>query len=133
MSGVRSAIAPNSSMSSGMPYSWAMASRCRTPLVEPPVAATLAMPFSSAWRVTIEEGRTSRRTRSMISSPVRWAAVSLAGSSAGMPFRPAGESPMNSITVLIVLAVNCPPQAPGPGHAAFSTSWSSSSVILPAR
>ena len=71
MSGVRSAIAPNSSMSSGMPYSWAMASRCRTPLVEPPVAATLAMPFSSARRVTIDDGRMSRRTRSMTSSPDR--------------------------------------------------------------
>ena len=57
----------------------------------------------------------------------------MAGSSAGMPFRPAGDSPMNSITVLIVLAVNWPPQAPGPGHAAFSISYSSSRVILPAR
>ena len=58
----------------------------------------------------------------MTSSPVVWAAASLAGSSAGMPFRPAGESPMNSRTVLIVFAVNWPPQAPGPGQAAFSTS-----------
>ena len=37
------------------------------------------------------------------------------------------------MTVLIVLAVNWPPQAPGPGQAAFSISYSSSSVILPAR
>ncbi len=37
------------------------------------------------------------------------------------------------MTMLIVLAVNCPPQAPGPGQAAFSTSYSSSSVIFPAR
>ena len=69
----------------------------------------------------------------MTSSPERSAAASLAGSSAGMPLSPAGESPMNSMTVLIVLAVNWPPQAPGPGQAAFSTSYSSSSVILPAR
>jgi hypothetical protein len=27
---------------------------------------------------------------------------------------------MNSITVAIVLAVYCPPQAPAPGHAALS-------------
>ena len=33
----------------------------------------------------------------------------------------------------IVLAVNWPPHAPAPGHAAFSISYSSSSVILPAR
>jgi len=79
------------------------------------------------------DGRTSRRTRSMISSPVRWAAASLALSSAGMPLRPAGESPMNSMIVLIVLAVYWPAQAPGPGQATFSISVSSSSVILPAR
>ena len=75
----------------------------------------------------------SRRTRSITSSPVAKAASSLRGSSAGIPFRPAGESPMHSITMLIVLAVNWPPQAPGPGQAAFSISYSSSSVIVPAR
>ena len=69
----------------------------------------------------------------MTSSPVRRAASSLAGSSAGMPLRPAGERPMNSMTVDIVLAVYWPPQAPGPGQATFSISYSSSSVILPAR
>jgi hypothetical protein len=69
----------------------------------------------------------------MISSPVVRAALSLAGSSAGMPLSPAGERPMNSRTVDIVFAVYCPPQAPGPGHATCSMSYSSSSVILPAR
>ena len=37
------------------------------------------------------------------------------------------------MTVLIVFAVNWPPQAPGPGQATFSTSYSSSRLILPAR
>ena len=69
----------------------------------------------------------------MTISPVRYAAASLAGSSAGMPLSPAGESPMNSRTMLMVFAVYWPPQAPGPGQATFSTSYSSSSVILPAR
>ena len=69
----------------------------------------------------------------MTSSPDACAASSLAGSSAGMPLRPAGESPRNSTTMVIVLAVNWPPQAPAPGHAAFSTSYSSSRLILPAR
>ena len=91
--GVRSAIAPKSSMSSGMPNSCAIASRWRTPLVEPPVAATEAMPFSSASRVTMLFGRTSRRTRSMTSSPERRAASSFLGSSAGMPFRPGRRQP----------------------------------------
>ena len=102
-------------------------------MVEPPVAATLAMPFSIEARVTIDEGRTSRRTRSITSSPDLNAASSLRGSSAGMPFSPAGDNPRNSSTMLIVLAVNWPPQAPGPGHAAFSISYSRSRVILPAR
>ena len=69
----------------------------------------------------------------MTSSPVRRAASSFFGSSAGMPLRPAGESPMNSRTMLIVLAVYWPPQAPAPGQAAFSIPVSSSSVIFPAR
>ena len=69
----------------------------------------------------------------MTSSPLRRAASSLAGSSAGMPLSPAGREPRNSIAVLIVLAVNWPPQAPGPGQTTFSISYSSSSVILPAR
>ena len=131
--GVRSAIVAKSSMSSWIPNSWAIASRCRTPFVEPPVAATEAMPFSSACRVTKDDGRASRRTRSITSSPDRRAASSLAGSSAGIPFSPPGDRPMNSITVLIVLAVYWPPHAPAPGHATFSISYSSSSVILPAR
>ncbi len=69
----------------------------------------------------------------MTISPAWRAASSLAGSSAGMPLRPAGDRPMNSRTVDIVLAVYWPPQAPGPGQATFSTSYSSSRVILPAR
>ncbi len=120
--GVRSATRPNSSMSSGIPNSWAIASMCRTPLVEPPVAAIEAIPFSRARRSTNADGRTSRRTRSITSSPVRAGGLVLPGSSAGMPFRPAGDRPMNSMTVLIVFAVYWPPQAPAPGQAAFSTS-----------
>ena len=42
-----------SSSSSGMPSSRAIASRCRTPFVEPPVAATAAIAFSIASRVMI--------------------------------------------------------------------------------
>ncbi len=39
-----------------------------------------------------------------------------------MPLRPAGDSPRNSMTMLMVLAVYCPPQAPGPGHETDSIS-----------
>ena len=37
------------------------------------------------------------------------------------------------MTIDIVLAVNWPPHAPAPGHAALSMSYSSSRLILPAR
>ena len=38
---------------------------------------------------------------------------------------------MTSKAMAIVLAVNWPPHAPGPGVAAASSSWSSSSVMRP--
>ena len=52
--------------------------------------------------------------------------------SAGMPFRPAGLSPRNSRIVDIVFAVNWPPQAPAPGQATDSSSFSSSALTDPA-
>ena len=116
-----------------MPSSCAMASRWSTPLVDPPVAATEAMALSMAARVMIWDGRVPPLTSSMTSSPARRAASSLPGSVAGIPFRPPGEMPMNSSAVLIVFAVNWPPHAPGPGHAASSISRSSSREIFPAR
>src|SRR5882762_7142140 len=42
-----------------------------------------------------------------------------------------GAIPRNSQTNAIVLAVNCPPQAPAPGHAAPSSDLSCASVIPP--
>ena len=39
---------------------------------------------------------------------------------------------MNSHTVDIVLAVNCPPQAPAPGQALSSSAASRASVMWPA-
>jgi hypothetical protein len=61
--GVRSAMVPKSSMSSGIPNSWAIARRCRTPFVEPPVAATDAIPLSIAARLTIDDCRISPESR----------------------------------------------------------------------
>ena len=43
-----------------------------------------------------------------------------------------GEMPRNSPAMAMVLAVNWPPQAPGPGQAAASRASSWSSLILPA-
>jgi hypothetical protein len=52
-------------------------------------------------------------------------------SSAGTIELPIGEMPSISKASAIVLAVNWPPQAPGPGEAAPSSSLRSSSDILP--
>ena len=62
----------------------------RTPFMEPPVAATDAAAFSSASRVTIWDGRSPCRTRSIANRPRLLGRTLFAGSSAGMPFNPAG-------------------------------------------
>ena len=68
----------------------------------------------------------------MTSAPARAPTSSFAGSVAATPAVPMGESPRNSSAIAIVLAVNCPPQAPAPGHTRSSSSFRSASVILPA-
>ena len=68
----------------------------------------------------------------MTSSPACSEIGPLCSSTAGTIEKPAGEMPSTSNAIAIVLAVNCPPQAPAPGEATFSISVSSSSVIRPA-
>ena len=101
-------------------------------MVEPPVAATDAAAFSIASRVMICDGRTSSRTSCITRRPHSSAASPLPRLSAGIPFSPAGLMPRKSSAVAIVLAVNMPPQAPAPGHAADSTACSSAASIVPA-
>ena len=115
-----------------MPSSFAIASRCSTPFVEPPVAATDAIAFSIASRVITCEGRMSSRTSRIAIRPASYAASAFAGSVAGTSFSPPGLMPRNSSTVAIVFAVNWPPHAPAPGHAALSISWTSALLIVPA-
>ena len=67
--GVDSAIRSKSSMSSGTPASRATASRCSTPFVEPPDAATARIAFSSDSRVMMSLGFWPRRSTSITSSP----------------------------------------------------------------
>ena len=132
ITGVRAAISSKSSIVNGILNSRAIARRWSTPLVEPPVATAEAAAFSSASRVTMCEGRTSRSTRSTMSRPHSCAASAFFGDSAGIPFSPGGLIPRNSMIVAIVLAVNCPPHAPAPGQAALSSSFRSSAEIFPA-
>ena len=67
--GVRAETSSKSSSSYGIPSSRAIASRCRTPFVEPPVAAIEAAALSSASRVMIWLGRRSLRSSSIASRP----------------------------------------------------------------
>ncbi len=130
--GVREAMVSKSSIESGMPSSQAIARRWRTPLVDPPLAATPAIALSIDARVMTCDGRTSSRTSRMTSSPAATHAASLSGWVAGTPLRPAGLIPRMSSAIDIVLAVNWPPHAPAPGHATLSRACTSSGPTLPA-
>ena len=102
-------------------------------MVEPPVIATDAIAFSIAFFVIIWLGLSLRLSKSTARRPA-WKALSgFFGSVAGMLFEPIGEIPKSSVAVAIVLAVNCPPHAPTPGHATSSSRFRSSSFILPAE
>ncbi len=125
-------ILSNSSIASLTPASLAMASKCRTALVEPPVAITPAIALWSALRVMIWRGRRPFVKISITSFPVSKATSSLRGSTAVTPLNPMGDTPSISNAVDIVLAVNWPPQAPAPGQARLSISFSSRASILPA-
>ncbi len=119
-------------MSSFTPASRAIASRCSTAFVEPPDAQTAMIAFSTASRVMMSRGLTLRRSTSIAARPTSNAASSLRGSMPGIALASANDMPRNSITIDIVFAVYCPPQAPAPGQAAISSVVSCSAVILPA-
>ncbi len=68
----------------------------------------------------------------MTRRPASRLALVFCGLMAGTPVISMGEMPRNSPAMAMVLAVNWPPQAPGPGQAAASRASSSASLILPA-
>ena len=119
-------------MSKSIPHSAAIASRCNTTFVEPPVAVAQAIPFSKASLVNSSCGLRPRRRISMTNSPAWTPILSLRGSVAPGEPDPIAAIPRNSSTVAIVFAVYCAPHAPAPGHAAASNPANSSSVIVPA-
>ena len=131
ITGVRAAIGSKSSIVNGRPNSRAIASRCSSPFVEPPVATIDAAAFS------IASQRDDLRGADVAADEIHHDPAALRGSgvlvgeSAGMAFSPDGLIPRNSRIVDIVFAVNCPPQAPAPGHATDSSSCRSAAQILP--
>ena len=66
---MRSLMRSKSSIVRSTPISRATASRCSTALVEPPLAATAAIAFSSAGRVMTSLGNSPRRRTSTTSWP----------------------------------------------------------------
>ena len=115
-SGTRALTLSKSSMVSGTPASRAIASRCSTALVEPPVAATAAIAFSSAG-LRDDLARTKSAPQHVHHQRAGGARDRrpCPGRRAGTLALPNGEMPRNSHTVAIVLAVNWPPHAPAPG------------------
>ncbi|CFW28584.1 Uncharacterised protein [Bordetella pertussis] len=64
MTGTRLRMRSKSSMFHGTSAAWAMARKCSTALVEPPVAMITATAFSMEARVMMSRGRSWRRTAS---------------------------------------------------------------------
>jgi len=113
INGVRANTSPTSSMVNAMPASLAMAGRCSAALVEPPVAATIAAPFSNDLRVMISRGSGPLRASiSSTSRPARRATWARSGYTPGIIDTLGTVRPMASDTIPMVLAVNCPAQAP---------------------
>ena len=132
ITGTRSRIRSKSSSSSFTSLACAIASRCRTALVEPPVAITTLMAFSNACLVMISRGRKSRLTSSSSASPLSLALSRFSASSAAMVDEPGRLMPIASMALLMVFAVYIPPHEPLPGQARRSISKKSASLSAPA-
>ena len=118
--GVRAAIVSNSSSVSGRPNSWAIAEQVEH-------AVRRAARGGDRGDRVLDRGFGDDVRRPDVVADERHRELAglarrgvLAGSSAGMPLRPAGDRPRNSMTIDIVFAVYWPPHAPAPGHAALS-------------
>ncbi len=130
--GTRLPMRVKSSSSSGTPTVWAMASRCRTTLVEPPSAMVTVIAFSNALRVRICEGRRSAFTSCSTAFAALRQSCSFWADTASCAELLGRLMPSASMAEAIELAVYMPPQLPGPGMAVRSISDSSLSLIVPA-
>ena len=119
--GVFRLIRSKSASASGTPASRAMARRCSTPLVDPPMATRVVIAFSNAFRVRISRGRTPPASRRITASPVSRHTCGRPGSTAGIAALPGSDIPSASTHEAIVLAVKSPPHDPAPGHATHSS------------
>ena len=88
-----------------MPTSAAMAGRCSTALVDPPMAAWTLMAFSKAARVRMALGRRSRRISSAAWAPASAARWVMRLVLAGIMAFPGRDMPRASAMACMVLAV----------------------------
>ena len=96
-----------------MPSRPAMAIRWTTALVEPPIAISTVMAFSSACRVMMREGRRSSPTISTMRRPLSSAMARRRESGAGMLAQPGSVMPSASARLVMVEAVPITVQWPG--------------------
>ena len=80
----------------------------------------------------MSRGRMRLSIRCITARPDSTAKRSRSSYGAGEPAEPGKARPIASLTVAMVLAVNCPPQAPADGQATHSNSCSSASDMVPA-
>lgn len=132
MNGTLSLILWKSSSVTSIPHALAIAIRCSTAFVLPPVAMTNTIAFSKLFFVIMSLGLISRFISSSRYLPANRHSTFFNGSSAGVELEYGRLIPSASIALAIVLAVYIPPHAPGPGHEFFTISARSSSSINPA-
>ena len=132
MCGVFFLILSKSSYDNFIPTSFANASKCKIPLVDPPTAFNIVIAFSNDSNVKISRGLILSSSNCVHALPVSYTIFPLLSSSAGGLALPGNAIPIASEIDAIVLAVNIPPQDPALGHAVFSIFFNSSSEIFPA-
>ena len=100
--------------------------------VEPPVAMTIVIAFSNAFRVMMSRGLISRSMRCSSAGPTAAHSAAFSGANAGDDEEYGSDMPRVSMALDIVFAVYIPPHAPGPGQELRTMSARSSSPIAPA-
>ncbi|KAH3659803.1 hypothetical protein OGATHE_005848 [Ogataea polymorpha] len=128
--GVFSEMAWKSSIVRSTLAELAMASRCKTALVDPPVAITYAMAFSNAGLVMMSRGVNPERSKVFIDSPMLSHSIIFSFDTAGAEDEPGRDIPITSAAEAMVLAVYIPPQDPGPGQACRTISFLCSSFMV---
>ena len=125
-------IRSKSSIVHSTPAVWAIARKCSTALVEPPVAMITATAFSMLFRVTMSRGFRFCRTASTSTLAAALALATISSWTLAIVLEPGRLMPSASIAELMVLAVYMPPHEPEPGIARRSISPRSCSLKVPA-